>query len=85
MSEEQRLALRSQLRGGKPDPVIPFTQPGNLTRVYAVASGKGGVGKSTVTANLAVAMAAQGLKVGPPSRLRHRRPLAGDAGATFEP
>ncbi len=64
MSEEQRLGLRSALRGGKPEPVIPFTQPGNLTRVYAVASGKGGVGKSTVTANLAVAMAADGLKVG---------------------
>jgi len=64
MSDEQRLALRSQLRGGKPEAVIPFTQPGNLTRVYAIASGKGGVGKSTVTANLAVAMAADGLKVG---------------------
>ncbi len=64
MTEEQRLSLRSSLRGGKPEPVIPFTQPGNLTRVYAIASGKGGVGKSTVTANLAVAMAAQGLKVG---------------------
>lgn len=64
MSEEQRLGLRSQLRGGRPEPVIQFTQPGNLTRIYAIASGKGGVGKSTVTANLAAAMAADGLKVG---------------------
>lgn len=63
MSAEQRAALRSQLRGG-PEPVIPFSQPGSLTRVYAIASGKGGVGKSSVTANLAAAMAAQGLSVG---------------------
>lgn len=64
MSEEQRLDLRSKLRGGKPEPVIQFTQPGNMTRIYAIASGKGGVGKSTVTANLAAAMAKDGLKVG---------------------
>jgi ATP-binding protein involved in chromosome partitioning len=44
--------------------VIPVAQPGSLTRVYAVASGKGGVGKSTVTVNLAAAMAAQGFSVG---------------------
>ncbi|WP_372595001.1 P-loop NTPase [Actinotalea sp.] len=64
MSAEQRSELRSMLRGGEPEPVIPFTQPGNLTRVYAIASGKGGVGKSSVTANLAAAMAADGLSVG---------------------
>ena len=64
MSDEQRTELRSMLRGGAAEPVIPFAQPGNLTRVYAIASGKGGVGKSSVTANLAVAMAADGLKVG---------------------
>jgi len=64
MSVEQRTELRSMLRGGAAEPVIPFTQPGNLTRVYAIASGKGGVGKSSVTANLAAAMAADGLSVG---------------------
>jgi ATP-binding protein involved in chromosome partitioning len=64
MSEEQRRGLREQLRGGAGEPVIPFAQPGSLTRVYAVASGKGGVGKSTVTVNLAAAMAAEGLRVG---------------------
>ena len=64
MSEEQRTELRSQLRGGSPEPVIPFAQPTSLTRVYAIASGKGGVGKSSVTANLAVALAAEGLSVG---------------------
>lgn len=64
MSDEQRAALRSHLRGGVAEPVIPFAQPGSLTRVYAIASGKGGVGKSSVTANLAAAMAADGVKVG---------------------
>ena len=60
MSPEQRVRLKKQLRGGEGDPVIPFAQPGSLTRVYAVASGKGGVGKSSVTVNLAAAMAARG-------------------------
>lgn len=64
MTPEQRSSLRSMLRGGAGDPVIPFSQPGSLTKVFAVASGKGGVGKSSVTANLAVAMAADGLSVG---------------------
>jgi ATP-binding protein involved in chromosome partitioning len=64
MSAEQRTALQTQLRGGKPAREIPFAQPGSLTRVYAVASGKGGVGKSSVTVNLAAAMAARGLQVG---------------------
>ncbi|MFC7878066.1 P-loop NTPase [Isoptericola sp. NPDC057391] len=64
MTPEQRQSLRSQLRGGVGDPVIPFAQPGSLTKVYAIASGKGGVGKSSVTANLAAAMAADGLNVG---------------------
>src|SRR5580693_4590839 len=52
MSEEQRRNLQTQLRGGRPEPQIPFSQPSSLTRVYAVASGKGGVGKSSVTVNL---------------------------------
>jgi ATP-binding protein involved in chromosome partitioning len=64
MSEEQRRALQTQLRGGRPEPQIPFAQPSSLTRVYAVASGKGGVGKSSVTVNLAAALAAAGQKVG---------------------
>jgi len=64
MSDEQRTALRRNLRGDSAEPVIPFAQPGSLTRVYCVASGKGGVGKSSVTVNLAAAMAARGLSVG---------------------
>jgi ATP-binding protein involved in chromosome partitioning len=62
MSPEQRTALREKLQG--PTKEIRFNQPGNLTRIYAIASGKGGVGKSSVTTNLAAAMAAQGLAVG---------------------
>ena len=64
MNDEQRTELRKQLRGDAREPVIPFAQPSSLTRVYAVASGKGGVGKSTVTVNLAAALAARGLSVG---------------------
>jgi len=64
MTDEQRTELRQQLRGGAPEKEIPFAKPGSLTRVYAVASGKGGVGKSSVTANLAAAMADSGLRVG---------------------
>ncbi|HEY3005805.1 MAG TPA: P-loop NTPase [Kribbellaceae bacterium] len=64
MSPEQRQALQTQLRGGVAEKEIPFSRPDSLTRVYAVASGKGGVGKSSVTVNLATAMARQGLSVG---------------------
>jgi ATP-binding protein involved in chromosome partitioning len=64
MSDEQRTELRRGLRGDSAEPVIPFAQPGSLTRVFCVASGKGGVGKSSVTVNLAAAMAARGLSVG---------------------
>jgi ATP-binding protein involved in chromosome partitioning len=62
MSDAQREALRGKLRG--PAAEIPFSKPNSLTRVIAVASGKGGVGKSSITVNLAVAMAAAGRKVG---------------------
>jgi ATP-binding protein involved in chromosome partitioning len=66
MSETQRKELQSRLRSesGVVEREIPFAKPGSLTRVYAVASGKGGVGKSSVTVNLAVAMARTGLSVG---------------------
>jgi ATP-binding protein involved in chromosome partitioning len=64
MSDEQRRELQGRLRGGRPERAIPFAEPSSLTRVYAVASGKGGVGKSSVTVNLAAAMAAAGYKVG---------------------
>jgi len=66
MTPEQRRDLQASLRGGSAtaEPVIPFAQPGSRTRVYAVASGKGGVGKSSVTVNLAAALAAKGLAVG---------------------
>ena len=64
MSGEQRAGLQDQLRGGQTQREIPFARPGSLTKVYAIASGKGGVGKSSVTVNLAAAMARQGLKVG---------------------
>ena len=64
MSDEQRAELRTLLRGGNAEREVPFAQPNSLTRVYCVASGKGGVGKSSVTVNLAVAMAQDGLRVG---------------------
>src|SRR5258707_8319537 len=64
MSEEKRQDLQGKLRGGKPEREIPFASPASLTKVYAVASGKGGVGKSSVTVTLAAALAAAGQKVG---------------------
>lgn len=63
MSREQRQALTERLRGGKAARIVQFDAD-SLTRVYAITSGKGGVGKSTITANLAVALAEQGLRVG---------------------
>lgn len=64
MSDEQRAALRDLLKGGQAEREIPFARPDSLTQVIAVASGKGGVGKSSVTVNLARALAAAGHKVG---------------------
>ncbi|MDN3444724.1 Mrp/NBP35 family ATP-binding protein [Microbacterium sp. APC 3901] len=63
MTPSERKALTEKLRDGRPPRQMPFG-PDSLTRVILVSSGKGGVGKSTVTANLAVALAAQGLSVG---------------------
>ena len=63
MTPDERRALTERLRGGRAAREMPFG-PDSLTRVIAVTSGKGGVGKSTVTANLAVALAARGLAVG---------------------
>ncbi|MCG7416031.1 Mrp/NBP35 family ATP-binding protein [Microbacterium sp. ACRRU] len=63
MSPDERRALTERLRGGRAAREMPFG-PDSLTRVIAVTSGKGGVGKSTITANLAVALAARGLRVG---------------------
>ncbi|GAB3999280.1 hypothetical protein GCM10029992_27600 [Glycomyces albus] len=66
MSDEQRQGLQAKLRGPgqAAEPVIPFNLPESRTRVFAVASGKGGVGKSSLTVNLAAALAAKGLSVG---------------------
>jgi ATP-binding protein involved in chromosome partitioning len=54
----------SQAHGHAEGRAIPFSEPGSKTRPLLIASGKGGVGKSSVTTNLAVALAAQGYSVG---------------------
>jgi ATP-binding protein involved in chromosome partitioning len=64
MTPEQRTEMRNSLTGGAAQREIPFAKPGSLTKVYAIASGKGGVGKSSVTVNLALALAKLGQKVG---------------------
>ncbi|RBP66298.1 ATP-binding protein involved in chromosome partitioning [Brevibacterium sanguinis] len=64
MTPEQRTAMREKLQGAGASREVPFSKPDSLTKVYAIASGKGGVGKSSITANLAVAMAGRGLRVG---------------------
>ena len=63
MSDEQRNEIKRIIRGGN-EKSIQFARAESLTRVIAVASGKGGVGKSSVTANLGVALAARGQRVG---------------------
>ncbi len=63
MNDEERDAMKKLLRGGR-EKFNPFAQPDSLTRVIGIASGKGGVGKSSVTVNMAVAAAAAGLTVG---------------------
>ena len=89
MSDDEREALRQRLHGdggrghghghGQPQGhaegrEIPFAQPGSRTRPLLISSGKGGVGKSSVTTNLAVALAARGHSRGR-RRRRHLRLL----------
>ncbi|MDO5661914.1 MAG: P-loop NTPase [Brachybacterium sp.] len=83
MSVEQRDALTERLREGRR--ANPFNQPGNLTRIIAVSSGKGGVGKSSITANLAAAMAADGLRVGVLDADIHGFSIPGMFGITDQP
>lgn len=64
MTDEQRAELKRSLRGGRDEREIPFARPESLTQVILVASGKGGVGKSSVTVNLAMALAERGKSVG---------------------
>lgn len=63
MNEAQRDNVKKLLRGGR-EKFIPFAQPDSLTRVWGISSGKGGVGKSSVTVNLAAALSSRGFKVG---------------------
>lgn len=83
MTEEQRRALTQKLRDGRR--AIPFNDPASLTRIFAVSSGKGGVGKSSVTANLAAAMALDGLRVGVIDADIHGFSMPGMFGITDQP
>ncbi|MGH8903903.1 MAG: Mrp/NBP35 family ATP-binding protein [Egibacteraceae bacterium] len=69
MSDEQRAKVAEKVRGKRErapggEVVIPFASAESPTLVIAIASGKGGVGKSSITANLAVALAQDGHRVG---------------------
>jgi ATP-binding protein involved in chromosome partitioning len=85
MTQAQRDALKERLRGAGGRRGIPFNEPGSLTKVIAVASGKGGVGKSSVTVNLACALAAQGLRVGIVDADVHGFSVPGLMGITQQP
>lgn len=63
MTEAQRENVRNIVQGGRAKE-IPFARPDSLTRVIGISSGKGGVGKSSLTTNLAIAVAQQGMSVG---------------------
>lgn len=82
MTPEQRVALQEHLTAARPK--NPFGT-GSLTKVYAVASGKGGVGKSTITANLAVGLAQRGLNVGLIDADIHGFSIPGLLGVTSKP